>query len=83
MAKTAAERQAEYRARRDFAGEDKNGDKRINTWVSTRTALGLRRLANRYGVTQREMLERLIKAEEDAILKTMELDSQEWEAYFD
>ncbi len=58
MAKSAAERQREYRARRPFAGE--NGERQINTWVSTGAALALKRLARHYGITQREMLERLI-----------------------
>lgn len=58
MAKTAAERQADYRVRRATAGE--NGERRINTWVSTRAALALARLAQHHGLTQRDMLERLL-----------------------
>ncbi|MFA7082514.1 MAG: hypothetical protein WC135_07875, partial [Bacteroidales bacterium] len=57
MSKTAAERQAAYRARRPFAGADNNGERRINTWVNTGTYLALERLARRDGVTKREMLE--------------------------
>ena len=49
MAKTTAERQATYRKERPLAGE--NGEKRINTWVSTGSHMALSRLANRYGVT--------------------------------
>jgi hypothetical protein len=60
MAKSAAERQREYRQRRPFAGQDGNGERRINTWVSTGAALALQRLARHHGVTQREMLERLV-----------------------
>lgn len=64
MAKTAAERQADYRARRATAGE--HGERRINTWVSTGAALALARLAQHHGLSQREMLERLlIEAEKD------------------
>jgi hypothetical protein len=77
MAKTAAERQAAYRSRRD-GGE---GDRRLNTWVSCKTHFALNRLANRYGVTRREMFERLICDADDAILKTIELDSPEWDIY--
>lgn len=76
--RSAAERQAAYRARRT-EGE---GDRRINTWVSSAAALALARLARRYGVTQREMLERLIKAADDEVLQGLELDSPEWDAYF-
>lgn len=83
MAKTAAERQKEYRAKRAFAGEDGNGERRINTWVSTEASLALARLANRYSVTQRDMLERLILAEDKMVLATLgDCDSPEWNAYF-
>jgi hypothetical protein len=41
--------------------------------------LALERLSNRYGVTKREMLERLIVAEDKRILSGIELDSPEWE----
>ena len=44
MAKTGAERQTAYRKGRPMAGE--NGERRINTWVSTGAALGLSRLAH-------------------------------------
>lgn len=82
MAKTAAERQKEYRASRQFAGEDGNGERRINSWVSTRASLALDRLANSYGVTKREMLERLIVGAEDKLIEGMRSDSPEWANYF-
>jgi hypothetical protein len=44
MAKTAAERQKQYRASRPFAGD--NGERRVSAYVSTRGALALHRLAN-------------------------------------
>ena len=61
MAKTAAERQAAYRAGRYKAGSDGNGEQRLNTWVSTEAHLAIERLANRYGLTQRGVIERLIR----------------------
>lgn len=79
MAKTAAERQKEYRANRQLAGE--NGERRIAAYVSTRAALALRRLSNRYGVTKREMLERLLIAEEDKVIHGLDLDSEEGKNY--
>jgi Replication regulatory protein RepB. len=79
MPKTAAERQADYRARRPFAGADNNGERRINTWVNTGTALALERLASHYGVTKREMLERIVLAEETRVTSGMAEDV--WEAY--
>ncbi|MDQ1925048.1 hypothetical protein [Massilia pseudoviolaceinigra] len=81
MAKTAAQRQAAYRARRPMAG--RNGERRLNTWLSTGASLALARLAKRYGVTQREVLERFICAEDDRILSGIKPDSPEWNAYFD
>lgn len=82
MAKTAAERQAQYRATRYKAGKSGNGERRLNTWVSIGAHLALERLARRYGVTQREMLERLIRAEDDGVLAGMRTDTPEWDAYF-
>ena len=79
MAKTGAERQKQYRAKRPFAGD--NGEKRFNTWVTTRTHLAMERLAKRYGVTKRELIERLVIAEEEKVLKDIKLDSPEGEQY--
>lgn len=81
MAKTPAERQKKFRARREFAGPDGNGERRISAYVSTRAALALDRLAARYGVTKRELLDRLVIAEEEKVLKGMSLDSPDGEAY--
>ena len=77
---TAAERQAAYRQRRPTAGE--NGERRINTWVTTGAALALARLAQRSGVTQRDMLERLITAADDEMVSKLVPRSPEWTAYF-
>ena len=82
MAKTAAQRQASYRARRPHAGEDGNGERRLNLWVSTRTDLAIERLARRYCVTKREIVERLVTAEEDRLIATLDLDLPEWDQYF-
>lgn len=80
MAKTAAERQKEYRDKRPFAGD--NGDRRLNTWISSTAHFALERLAESYGVTKREMLEKLvIDEDEKAIKKLGGLDSPEGEAY--
>ena len=78
MAKTTAERQANYRNNRAMVGE--SGEKRINTWVSTGSHMALSRLANRYGVTKREMLERLINKADQLIEDTLQTD-EEWEIY--
>jgi hypothetical protein len=79
-ARTAAERQAAYRKSRSTAGE--NGERRINTWVSTSASLALARLARHHGVTQREMLEHLITAADDKITTKLDPKSRTWDTYF-
>ena len=79
MAKTVAERQKAYRLRRN----DGEGDRCLNTWVRCSAYFALKRLAHRYRVTLREMLERVIISADDALLKTMEFDSPEFDMYMD
>lgn len=81
MTKTTRHRQADYRKRRPTAGD--NGERRINTWVSTGAALALARLARRYGVTKRAMLERLITEADEQVLAGIDPDSDDqWSEYF-
>jgi len=78
MAKTDAQRQAAYRARRN----DGEGERRLNAWVSVKAHFALARLARRDGITKREVIERLALAADEALLNTLEWDTPEWEAYF-
>ena len=80
MAKSTAERQAAYRQKRATAGE--NGDRRINTWATSGAVLALGRLSRRYGVTQREMLERLLMSADQDIVGALVPDTEEWRLYF-
>lgn len=82
MAKTTAERQAAYRERQDSGGVDGNGQRRVSMWLSTEAALALGRLSSRYGVTQRELVENMLLAEDERILATMKIDTTEWDSYF-
>ncbi len=82
MSKSAAERQAACRKKRAAAGKDGNGQRRLNTWLDTRTFLALARLARHHGVSQAEMLARLIEPADDAILAGLALESPEWDQYF-
>jgi hypothetical protein len=82
MAKTAAQRQAQYRANRATAGQDGNGERQLTMWIGTSAYLGLARLARRYGVTKRELVEGLLKLEDDRVIATLELDTPEWDEYF-
>jgi hypothetical protein len=80
MAKTAAERQKDYRSKRPFAGD--NGERRLNTWISSSAHFALERLAISYGVTKREMLEKLLKeADERELKKLGGIDSPRGEEY--
>lgn len=80
-AKTNAERQAAYRKSRITAGNNGDGEKRLHTYVSTETTFALSRLAKHYGVTRREILEKMILEADLEIQKTLELDSKEWDQY--
>ena len=81
-AKTAAQRQAAYRARRPTAGKEGNGDRRLDVWVSAEVYLALGRLARRDGCTKRRMLEQLISQEDGAVLRTLDPDTPDWDQYF-
>src|ERR1035437_3340181 len=78
MARTTAERQAAYRKNRATAGD--NGERRINVWVSTATALALQRLARRDAVTQRSVIEELVLAADEQAAAG--LTEEEWAEYF-
>jgi hypothetical protein len=77
MAQTPAERQARYRKRRPDAGD--NGDRRLDLWVTTGTALALGRLARYQDVSQRDILERLILPADKQVLDG--LSDIEWTNY--
>ena len=78
MTTTSAERQQAYRAKRPFAGE--NGERRLQSWVTTATALALGRLARRAGTTQRAVLEQLIQDADRAV--TQGMNDDEFNHYF-
>lgn len=83
MPKTAAQRQAAYRANRHNAGATGNGERRLNTWLTTEASLALARLAKHEQLTQREVLERLITVADDKILATLRAGTPAWDAYFE
>ncbi len=80
-AKTAAQRQAESRAKRHLAGTNGDGQRQLNTWLDTGVAVALERIAKRYSVTKRQLLERLIREEDARTLETLEFNSKEWNDY--
>jgi len=79
MAKSNAQRQAEYRKRhlKDINGKHE----RLNMVISYMTKNKLERLASYYGVTQIEMLKRVITKAEDNLLS--EMDNRNRTAYYD
>ena len=79
-AKTNAQRQAEYRARRRTARE--NGERLLSVWIDTGAALALARLARRAGTSQKAVLETLIIQADDEALRTPDLDAPDWKDYF-
>ena len=72
---------SEHRKGRPLAGE--NGERRLNTYVTTSAALALARIAKRQGVSQREMLARLIATADDEIVNSLDSDTDGWAEYFD
>lgn len=81
MAKSNAERQAAYRARRN---ERNNGDGEglLNMLIKIQAKFALKRLANRYGVTEKAMIEKLLLDEDEKFVKTLAIDTEEWNNYF-
>jgi len=79
MAKSNAERQAAYR-QRHLKDVDGNGE-RLSLLVDIHAKLALERLARRYAVTQRAMLERLI-VEADKAVKA-DMSAEQYAAYVD
>jgi hypothetical protein len=67
MAKSNAERQAAYRAR--HLKEENSKGERLNLVMDLHAKRALERLAYCYAVTQKTMLERLIKQAEHAALE--------------
>ena len=61
MPLTNAEEQARYRAARPYA-ESGEGERRITAWVKSRTSFSLERLVQHFGISRREVLEKIIEA---------------------
>jgi hypothetical protein len=80
MPKTASERQTQYRNTRLTSGD--NGERRVNTFVTTGAFLALERLSKRYAVIKKEMLEKLLLSADENFTKTLDIDSKEWKKYF-
>lgn len=79
MAQSNAQRQAAYRQR--HLKDENSTDERLSLLVDLRSKRALERMAIRYGVTQRAMLETLVADAEKVLLGT--LSATEQERYYD
>jgi len=66
MAKNNAERQAAYRSR--HLKDEKGNGERLNVVIDLHAKRALERLAKCYGVTQKNILERLLVGAEGAVI---------------
>jgi hypothetical protein len=82
MAKTAAERQREYRQRRVEGTDEQWGAKRINAWVSYDAYLALKRLARHHGITQEKALEQVLREADRRVGGSLADDRAAWEQYY-
>lgn len=80
MAKSNCERQREYRKNKYKRGE--NGDSRINTFVTLEAGYNLAHLSRYYDLSKRQVLELLINTASRKLIDNMEVDSPEWNKYF-
>lgn len=77
MGMTNAERQAAYR-QRHLASEDGRGE-RLNVVIDVHARACLQRLARHHGISQRQMLERLLTGAEQSVLEGL-ADKSAYEA---
>lgn len=79
MAKTNAQRQAEYRER--HLKDENRTDDRLNTLINIHAKYALARLARHYGITQRALLERLLTETDSKVANS--LTGVDQSAYYD
>ncbi len=80
MALTNAERQAKFKAAA-ASKHDGQGERRLSSWITTAADCALDRLAAHHQTTRRDILERLLLAEQDRIEKT--LSDTDYERFID
>ncbi|ENG0696801.1 hypothetical protein ABSZ42_004959 [Salmonella enterica subsp. enterica serovar Newport] len=80
MAMSNAEKQRRYRLNKWHRGQ--NGDYRINTFVTFEAFISLERLSRYYSITKRQALELLINTADESIRNKLEIDSEEWNKYW-
>jgi hypothetical protein len=76
MAKSSKERQREYRARH----RQEQVQRRLDLWVSSQAYSALERLADRFKIAKREILEQLVLILDADISAHPALDDPHWRA---
>lgn len=82
MAKTAAERQAAYRAKRH---ERNNGDGEalLHVLIKSQADFALERLARHHKLTKKAMIEQMAIEADEVMIKTLgDIETPEWKDYF-
>ena len=74
---TNAEIQANYRKKKKSEGTEK----RINTWINQTAFFSLERLTKHYGITQKELIENLLNAEEEKVIKATNFNPKKFDQY--
>ena len=80
MAMTNTERQRRYRQTRATAHQGE-GEKRLNTWISTKAHLALKRLSAFEDAPQRTIIERLLLQADQANLDALGSNEDEFDTY--
>lgn len=80
MALSPAERQRRYRQNRPEANHGE-GERRLNTWLSTASVLALKRIAAHENTSQREVLEKLILQADEENLRTLDSNDEGFNTY--
>jgi len=82
MAKTAAERQAAYRAKR-YERNNGDGESLLHVLIRSQAKFALERLAKHHKLTMKAMIEQLVIEADDTIIKKLGgTETEEWKEYF-
>ncbi|CAD6875861.1 hypothetical protein [Methylomonas fluvii] len=83
-AKTAAQRQADYRNRKTWrGGTDNCGHHHLDTWIESSAMFALDRLAALDGIKRGEVLKKLLLQADDKIQAALGIGSDDWQRYWD
>jgi hypothetical protein len=81
MTKTLLTRQDNSQQSPHFQRVEGLGQQHVHIWISDGVYLALERLAKCYGITKKDMLEKLIVDEDEKVLHGTNLESAEGQRY--